>query len=237
MKWLLWKDYRVNRLVFIVALVLLIVPHALAVLATIWAIYHGRVPHDFPMGFVISGMWSVILLQLTLAFMGGNAIAGERIDRSAEFLAYMPVSRGRAVASKLLVALALVPLIWLPNLVIVAFATEQGAQQRLAAEFRSISGIIAVTGLTFFCVAWLFSCLLESPTLSVCAGLIVPILVWLGMLWTVDLLELHHAPGELIVEAELSGETLSLWYGGLCLAISAVCFPAGTLYYLRRVEP
>ena len=55
-----------------------------------------------------------------LALLGGNSIAGERVDRSAEFLAYLPVSRGRILASKLLVALAAVPLIWLPNLVILA---------------------------------------------------------------------------------------------------------------------
>ena len=88
-------------------------------------------------------------------------------------------------------------------------------------------GTIAVTGLTFFCVAWLFSCLLESPTFSVCAGLIVPLVVMTGIFWVLYLLD---------VRPEESAVVLG-WYWGLCLAISVASFSAGTLYYLRRVEP
>ena len=111
MEWLVWKDCRVNRLVFITALVLLVAPHVLAAILLWSGVAQGIGT------FVGSAVYSMALLQVTLAFMGGNAIAGERIDRSAEFFACMPVSRGRSLASRLLVTLALVGLIWLPNLV------------------------------------------------------------------------------------------------------------------------
>jgi ABC-type transport system involved in multi-copper enzyme maturation permease subunit len=234
MRWLLWKDFRVNRLVFIVALVLLVVPHSLAVLALSWTVFSGVLRHDWPMIFLLSGSWSLALLQLTLALMGGNSIAGERIDRSAEFFAYMPVSRVRAVTSKILVASTLLPLIWLPNVLIMAIsAGGVPSSMQLKIGAGPWLGTVAITGLTFFCVAWLFSSMLESPTFSVCAGLIAPFLVWMGILWTVYLLGLDHAP----FEVEVNEATLLLWYWGLSLAISAASFASGTFYYLRRVEP
>jgi ABC-type transport system involved in multi-copper enzyme maturation permease subunit len=233
MKWLLWKDYRVNRLVFIAALVLLVLPHALAAVLAIRAMgwrLGGDVPAHY---FVESSVSSVVVLQLMLAFVGGNAIAGERVDRSAEFFAYIPVTRRRAVVSKLLVSLAVLSLIWLPNLVILALgAAGVSPEDRL--RFLPpwpLLPTVAITGLTFFCVAWLLSSMLESPTFSVCTGLIVPFLVWMGTIWTVHLLKLDRWP------YELNAETFFGWYWGLCLAISAACFPVGTLYYLRRVEP
>ncbi len=119
MKWLLWKDYRVNRAIFIAALVLLVGPHAVVAIA-IWL--GGLRRGDWAEGFMISSFYSLGLLQVAMALLGGNSIAGERVDRSAEFLAYLPVSRGRILASKFLVALAAVPLIWLPNLVVLVIA-------------------------------------------------------------------------------------------------------------------
>jgi ABC-type transport system involved in multi-copper enzyme maturation permease subunit len=220
MKWLIWKDYRVNRLVFITALVLLVAPHALFAIL-IWC---GFGPKDHLQGAYAASYVSLVLLQLAFALLGGNSIAGERIDRSAEFLAYLPVSRGRILTSKLLVVLAAIPLVWLPNLVVMAIA---GASARPPVEvlFRELR-TIAITGVTFFCVAWLFSCILESPTFSVSAGLIVPFLVAMTI-WGVS--DLRHV--------RVAGEVLLGWYWGLCLAISAASFPTGTLYYLRRVGP
>ncbi len=227
MKWLIWKDYRVNRLIFITTLVLLVAPHALVAIS-IWRGAGGPTsPAD---AFMASSVYALGLLQLAFALLGGNSIAGERIDRSAEFLAYLPVSRGRILTSKLLVALAAVPLVWLPNLVIFAviYAARPAGPTPPVEYILCVLGSIAITGLTFFCVAWLFSCMLRSPTFSVCAGLITPFLVVTGICWVVYLLKLPNPGSPLIV---------LWWYGGLCLVISAASFLSGTLYYLRRVEP
>jgi ABC-type transport system involved in multi-copper enzyme maturation permease subunit len=222
MKWLIWKDYRVNRLVFITALVLLVVPHALFAIL-IWC-RMGPEHHNLNV-FSESSICSLALLQLVLALLGGNSIAGERIDRSAEFLAYLPVSRGRILRSKLLMVLAAVPLVWLPNLIVLTIAFTSGSRRPPVELYRWLS-TIAITGLTLFCVAWLFSCILDSPTFSVCAGLIVPLLLAIAVLWVRDRTGGHTAD-----------ELFLGWYWGLCLAISAASFMAGTLYYLRRIEP
>ena len=107
MKWLIWKDYRLNRLIFITALAFLVGPHLLAAIL-IW--YGAEPPNARGLFFAGSTLYSLAFLQLAFALLGGNSIAGERMDRSAEFLAYLPVSRGRILASKLLVALVAVPL-------------------------------------------------------------------------------------------------------------------------------
>jgi len=228
MKWLIWKDYRVNRLVFITTLLLLVGPHVLAAILIWWG---AEPPFHKAELFAASSVYSLAFLQLAFALLGGNSIAGERMDRSAEFLAYLPVSRGRILASKLLVAVAAVPLVWLPNLVVLGLvcAATPGAHLPPGAAILYGLGTIAVTGMTFFCAAWLFSCMLQSPTFSVCAGLIVPFLVATGISWVAYLLKLWTL---------LSFGTLSVgWYCGLCLAISVASFSTGTLYYLRRVEP
>ena len=75
LNWLVWKDYRVNRLVFITALVLLVFPYLFA------AVLLWRGIAREPDVFLGASLYALGLLQLTLAFMGGNAIAGERADQ------------------------------------------------------------------------------------------------------------------------------------------------------------
>jgi ABC-type transport system involved in multi-copper enzyme maturation permease subunit len=216
----------VNRVVFITAMVLLIASHLLvAILA--WRRVEPNM--DLAEWFAGSSFYSLVLLQLAFALLGGNSIAGERVDRSAEFLSYLPVSRGRILASKLLVSLAAVPLIWLPNLAVLAtaYAARSGnVRPHFVSDFLGVFAIIGITGLTFFCVAWLLSCVLLSPTYSVSAGLITPLLVATGVCWVEYLLGLER------------GGNFVVWcYGGLCLVISAASFLSGTIYYLRRAEP
>jgi ABC-type transport system involved in multi-copper enzyme maturation permease subunit len=224
MTWLVWKDFRVNRLVFIVAAFLFVLPFVIPVVVAwyLTGIPIPTTPGALERNLIGSCIWSLGLLQLMMAFIGGNAIAGERLDRSAEFLAYLPVSRGRLLASKLLVVLGLVALIWLPNLAILSTVL------RLLVP-RLVSGLelIATTGLTFFCVAWLFSALLQSPVLSVCLGLLPPIITGIWIAFAID----ASPPGSDVTTRAF------WWYHGICLSLSAVSFAGGTFYYLRRVEP
>ncbi len=127
MRWLLWKDYRHNRLIVFTALALLLGPHLVGVgILTVgrWvktdtrngqAVYWAPKWHDVLGG---TSCYSLFICQLAAALIGGNAIAGERVDRSAEFLYSMPIRRSRLLASKLLLALAMAAAIWLVNALI-----------------------------------------------------------------------------------------------------------------------
>jgi len=232
MKWLIWKEYRLNRLILIVGAVLLVAPHAVALVLALRGV--GPVTEGglsrLQMNLLLSAIWSLVLSQLTLALLGGNAIAGERADRSAEFLAYLPVARARILAAKIVLALVTVALIWIPNLLILLriFARLPEVWAEFYAAFWIFFGTVAITGLAFFCIGWLLSSVLESPTFSICGGLVTPYLVMLGLAllgWWSGYVEEAFGPW--------------YWgtYRGTCLVLALGCFAAGTWYYLRRVEP
>jgi len=228
MKWLIWKEYRLNRLILMVGAVLLVAPHVVALVLAL----RGAGPaaegslSRLQMNLLLSAVSSLMLSQFTLALLGGNAIACERADRSAEFLAYLPVARTRILAGKMALPLVTAATIWIPNLLILLgiFAGLPVPRAELYAKGGMFLGTVALTGLAFFCIGWLLSCLLESPTFSICGGLIAPCLVLLGL----SFLAWWFGYPEQVLPA---------WYRGTCLVLGPACFAAGTWYYLRRVEP
>lgn len=232
MTWLVWKDFRLNRLIFIVAAVLFVLPYVIPAVVT-WYQTGTLFPKNamnLRNGPAVSCFWSLGLLQLTMALAGGNAIACERMDRSAEFLAYLPISRGRILASKLLVAVGLIAMVWLPNLAVIVSLAGHPAVL-VDKRFLVMFGLMATTGLTFFCVAWFFSAILHSPTFSVCLGMLPPLIV--GMCIATSMATQFHGSGR---TAQIFGWYRDL-YLGICLSLAAICFAGGTFCYLRRVEP
>ena len=232
MKWLIWKEYRLNRAILIVGAFLLVLPHG----GALWAAWNGEgrnllapgTPHLFS-NLLMSSMYSLVFSQLTLALLGGHAIACERVDRSAEFLGYLPLKRSRILAGKITLALLATALIWGLNLLVVLLVVTILPElpepvKREAFEFCWVVGYIAITGAVFFCVGWLLSSLLESPTFSICAGLVTPLII-VSVLQT------------LAWVFEWSLDEPARWYGWTCLVLAPACFVAGTWYYLRRVEP
>jgi ABC-type transport system involved in multi-copper enzyme maturation permease subunit len=166
-----------------------------------------------------------VVSQLTLALLGGNLIACERVDRSAEFLVYLPLSRARILASKITLALLVAALIWGPNLLILQLAVGELLPSQGSQQVWSGLGYVAITGFVFFSVGWLLSSILESPTFAICAGLITPLLIVMG--------------GQALVWAlgYALDEVAGPWYARTCLTLAPVCLIVGTWYYLRRVEP
>ena len=190
MKWLLWKDYRHNRLIVFTVLAILLGPHLIG----LGVMFGGRwVEIDTRNGKAVywtpkweevfggASGYSLCISQLAAALIGGNAIAGERVDRSAEFLYSLPMRRRKLLASKLLFALAIAVAIWLINSLIF-FCAIGGLPIPLPRPVNWLGlATIATTGLTLFCVAWFFSSFVASPVLAVCAGVITPVLVASGI--------------------------------------------------------
>ncbi len=228
MNWLIWKEYRLNRLILIVGAVLLLAPHVVALVLSLRGVgpVLGPGVSHWSANFMGAAVYSLVFSQLTLALLGGHAIACERADRSAEFLAYLPVARSRILAGKLAVALAAVAIIWVPNLLILLLTATALPVQ--GPEFHEAAwtwlGTLVVTGLAFFGIAWLLSSVLESPTFSICGGLVTPYLV--AMAFAV-----------LVWWFEWPGKVIGWSYLGACAVLGPACFAAGTRYYLRRVEP
>ena len=122
MKWLVWREYRLNQLGLAVGLALLIVPYMVALATLLWA----KVPPSPDKAFAVAALYAVVLIQLTPALLGGNAIAGERADCSAQFIAYLPVSRVRRLTSKLSLTLATMVVLWGVNLLVMLLVLGAG---------------------------------------------------------------------------------------------------------------
>jgi ABC-type transport system involved in multi-copper enzyme maturation permease subunit len=237
MNWLLWKDYRHNRVVVVAGLLLLLGPYAMVLFAILAGFDEPR--DGWASAFVGAAAYSLFMSQLTVAVVGGNAIAGERVDRSAEFLASLPITREKIVASKLLFALAVVAAIWLVNTGVFwsLRATIPGDPDFREEKLAKIAANIALTGLVFFCVGWCLSSFLTSPTFSVAGALVTPLLfVWTYML--VAYLIGERSPlGPRMSPAASLFDNFELSYRIFCLTLAPLCFAIGTRHYLRRVEP
>jgi ABC-type transport system involved in multi-copper enzyme maturation permease subunit len=237
MNWLMWKDYRENRVAVYSALFFMVVPHLVVlymVCTEAWfGLPHG--PHGWAGYFTGATICGFMFSQLSIAVISGNAFSGERTDRSVEFLFSLPISRGKILLSKLLVSLALFLAIWLISAVVIA-CLVLSRNEWVLLNPRDLSDIqtkvtcMAAVSTTFFCVAWCLSSFLRSTTIAVVGGLITPWLVMTGIILIgyllgidFDTLDNHEMP-----------LTLFKW---ICLTLSPLCFAAGTWYYLRRVEP
>src|SRR5262245_42537586 len=102
---LLWKDYRLNRGLLILGLFGLagvyVVGLAIEMSDTWPALPAPKVWADALSSY---GHMALSVLPFVAALLGGNAIACERADRSAHFLAYLPPTKTRILASKFIVA-------------------------------------------------------------------------------------------------------------------------------------
>jgi ABC-type transport system involved in multi-copper enzyme maturation permease subunit len=233
MNWLFWKEYRQNRVVVITLLLTLIVPHAFGLYAIIYD-WHRNSWQSLPRWqetLCGASIYSLGLSQLALALIGGNAIAGERADRSAEFQAYLPLSREKILAGKLLLVLAIVAVIWSINPLIVWSTMSSWGGRPPIPSMSTFMINTAITGLVFFCAAWFFSQFLRSPTFSFAAGLATPAVIISLMAYGAYLILDKHESDKVVESMLQTG------YVCVSLAVAVFSFGIGTWLYLRRVEP
>jgi ABC-type transport system involved in multi-copper enzyme maturation permease subunit len=241
MKTLLWKEYRQNRMIVGVTLLLIVLPYlgCLAAYLGQEVILHNQDQIQWRNCFGVACIYSLCLPQLAMALMGGNLIAGERADRSAEFQASLPIRRNQLLIAKLMLSLLLVGVIWLFNpLFWIGFVgpfqndLNETAFKEFACDGRfllyAIFMIAAVTGLIFFCGAWLASACTASPVLSVCSGFAVPLIASTT---------LFAIAGFSQMSGTNAAPFVRFWYCVTCLPVALICFAIGTWVYLRRVEP
>lgn len=225
LKTLIWKDFRNHQRFLIAAGVFLLLPHLVAAAATI---VNQIGPHAVPEWEWVQFFWGASLADLGIAalltaFIAGNAIAGERADRSAEFTAYLPIQRKDAITSKAIVALGIsVGLIAVCAGITFAVA-KLGHLRVRAAETAEVGVFIGTTAIAFG-TAWLVSSFARSATYAAAAGVVVPfcIAITLGVISETEAMAHVH---------------MGTVYFVTCMLIAPTSFIAGIVYYLRRVEP
>ncbi len=231
MKALLWKDYHVSRPIFVFGAVLLMVPYLIVAIVEFLSWRRHGASMYWAQGLAACAEASLLLSTLTIAAIAGNAFAGERSDRSAEFLGYLPVSHARVVGSKLSVALAAVSVLWLVNLAVLYGLAPwiAGSSQHVLANVQQIRAdklptCCGITALTFG-AGWLASALLTSAAISTGLALAAPAVLAVAVATVADLYGLRW---------DVRVDTT---FNILCVALGLVTLGLGSFCYLRRVEP
>ena len=76
MMWLIWREYRLNRLILISGLAVSLMPYVTGVINLTWWVPYGwQTPEQIAVVFTMSAFYSVVFCQLTMALLGGNGYA------------------------------------------------------------------------------------------------------------------------------------------------------------------
>ena len=231
MNWLLWREYRLNRLILITGAVLLLLPY---LILGIEVLFEGaNSSKEFEGAFSLNVMFA----WLTVSLLAGNSIAGERADRSAEFIAYLPLPRWRMLVSKLLLLLITTAAIGSVNLL--AGLIFVGPVELFTERFQEVSSLavfFAVNFIVIYGVGWLFSSLQSSPVFASVAGFIAFMLI-IGCAWGVAGLAIGESSKYDPIPLEPMVEHAFLLNAMIGIPVAIVCFCIGTFCYLRGSEP
>jgi ABC-type transport system involved in multi-copper enzyme maturation permease subunit len=180
----------------------------------------------------VAAVASEAVAVLTLTLLGGHAIAGERDDRSVEFLAYLPVSRWSNMISKLVWPLVMALLVIGVNIAVVYLMVKNS---KLAADQYSRIGLQAlITPVAFmwslgFSTAWLGSAVLRSPAFAVVGSILASVSILLA-----TMLIVKFVPA---TQVRYPDQVIWSILAVVVPLIACSCFFAGCRIYLRRVEP
>ena len=226
---LLWKDLRVNRLPLLIGIALLLAPYIIvsvavthmplweeATAASAWAVLLATGCH-----------FSAMCSQASLAMLSGHVIAAERGDRSAEFIAYLPPSRGQILLSKAFVIVGAMAVVWGMNLALKWLADQLAGDtdaSTLTSHTASLSQLAAI-GILAAGAGWCASSMLENSGPAVTLAFVAPIVLFGFFQLTRYLV---NWPDELSFS--------DVYFAG-CWPVGLGLFLAGAAYYLQRVEP
>jgi ABC-type transport system involved in multi-copper enzyme maturation permease subunit len=231
MNWLLWREYRLNRLILITGAVLLMLPY---LTLGFEVLFEGANPRPDFEGVVIL---SLLFSWLTVSLLAGNSIAGERADRSAEFIAYLPLPRWRTLVSKLVLFLITVAMIYGAS--ILAALVFVGPAELFAFRFPKVLSFAAFFAINFvvtYGVGWLFSSLQSSPILANVAGFAAGIFAT-GCAWGVVWMSMEEPSKYVPNPLESMVVNAFAWNTMIGFPLAIVCFCIGTWNYLRSSEP
>jgi hypothetical protein len=226
---LLQKDFRLYRAPICTAALTIVAPWLLLIVAGFYRILAG--PPALGVNFLQTAAgFGIVSSIVVAAIFGGFAFSVERREKSADFLAMLPVSPWQVMGSKLLISLGPIVVLWLIQSS--AFFLVNSAGQDINDSVRitdelvttyavSLSAIILVFGL-----AWLAGLFIKSPSIS--ASIALMALLASGFfirLW------LENQFGE-VRTADLAALSFSMW------AMTGVaCFLIGTAVFTRRIRP
>jgi len=223
---LLWKDYRLNRGLMVLGVLGLIGVYLVG-LATettyTWPALPGsKVWADAILSY---GHMALGVMPFIAALLGGNAIACERADRSAHFLAYLPPTKAQILSSKFIVIACALGILGSGNLLMIYVIApllspdSENFLYMLGSPSAALAGCILTLG-----IGWLGSAYFEKPTIPVLAALTSPVVLSFGLF-------------ALAAVCGISKFEVAEWSGSVAFSIGIAAFFLGTWNYFHRVEP
>ncbi len=214
---LLWKDFRMSRVVFVGLLAMWAAPIAIVMVI---AAYQGMEQIEC-LRFLLraASMTTIAISVLTFAVMGGNVIASERVHRSAVFMAYLPPSRPAVLTSKAICAIVPGFAMLIAGMTLLYMDIRSTGQVPSLAELLSNreAWVLPATCVGAFGGAWLVGAIIKSPSMAVVSGLGVPgIVLFAGNRLGID-----------------SDASMIRWYNIATSITGAACFALGAIIYLR----
>lgn len=228
MKELLLKDSSVCRNIQLLGICLVLFPFVMhgSILGQSWLMGIAVTPDHVFQALLGSAQVSFLLSILPIALLISYLIAGERADRTAEFMAYLPPSRAKILLSKnilcgIWMVAAVLGYVTIIDLIIPWLSS--GDYVDYTSGRRSF---YFATAFSMFGITWLFSCLLETPVVAFVLGILsayflsfIPFATNYFFGWPV-------------------GDDATFWfYMILRVGSGMVGFVGGWVYFVKRVEP
>lgn len=225
LRMLLWKDWRQNGRLVVTAAIFLVLPYLLFITIGLGHRLVSDSESD-PQGWAellyIASSIGLAISVLLAAFFAGNAIAGERVDRSAEFIAYLPIPRRTAMLSKLVLAVLVCFVMLMVNYLL--FLWSESIRYADSSDSGENLLLVSLTAMLIFGVAWLLSSVQSSPTLAASAGILTPFVLGLAVMLTADM----------VSGTARHGSDWPIWYCVVSGLVGLACLLIGSWHYLRR---
>jgi ABC-type transport system involved in multi-copper enzyme maturation permease subunit len=224
MRQLLWKDYRLNGTVLLIIAIIVFGIYGIGIATQV----HSSWPHmpstvDWGDMLVSYGTVALYLTIFFAALLGGNAIAAERADRSAHFLAYLPPTKTQILASKFIVSFCAMLVVWVLILLSLRVAGWLSGQPVELSSGVTARGALDLCILTFG-MGWLASASLQTAIFPIIIAISSPIALSFAIVLVCDLLGIPR------FQMGPYAEHASIWTG-------LVAFALGTWNYFHRIEP
>jgi ABC-type transport system involved in multi-copper enzyme maturation permease subunit len=224
---LMWKDYKNQRPVILVGLLLLFGPYVVSIGMNGLPFGFSGTNVDAMKAFLAFSIISCAISQITILLVGATVIGSEKQDGGLEFLLTLPPKRSRIIAAKVLYSGLVFVSVWAISLLTQYFCLRE-LRQGTYLEIRSFGFGAAATGVLFFGVAWLVSIVTRGVAIPVCSSLVVAALLVLlvnqfGIYrgWHIDDFHVHYC------------QTLFTLFS----LIGTTCFVIGCGLFTRRYEP
>jgi hypothetical protein len=235
---LLRKDWRLNRAIVIACLVTSVVPYVFTV-CNVWVDntrYQAIGAGAYVDALRLAAEASLVITVTLAAAFGGLPFAGERRERTAEFLGMLPVSRGAILASKLIVPLVCLAVLIGTQLLVLAGANRLSVWMSNREEDVYVPAVLSVgyaAGL--FGLGWALSVFLRSAAIAASVAVGVGVAMFFGMLeWGERGARIIRH--QWLPDADRGATALSVM-AATAVLIGGVAMVVTSLYYRRRVEP